>query len=80
MIKINDKGYALTSLREPEGTYNNKYFYVDKEGYKEKNAEKCIHIGSSGSRSNDNRDFLYHSFTVIDSGCTDHLSTYGVNT
>ncbi|WP_137791015.1 hypothetical protein [Bacillus sp. E(2018)] len=77
VIKINDKGYALTSLPEPEGTINNKYFYVSNNGHKEKIAEKCIHIGSSGSTSNDDREFLYSSFTVIDSNCTDHFSTYG---
>lgn len=77
VIKINDMGYALTSLPEPEGTYNNKYFYVDEEGSREKIDEKCIHIGASGFRSNDDREFLYSSFTVIDSHCTDDFSMYG---
>ncbi|WP_423419233.1 DUF6843 domain-containing protein [Fictibacillus nanhaiensis] len=76
-IKINNQGYGLTALPEPEGTFNNKYFYIDEEGRKEKIKEKCIHIGSSGSISNDSRDFFYHSFTVINSECTDHFSTYG---
>lgn len=77
VIKINDQGYGLTALPEPEGTFNNKYFYIDEEGRKEKIKEKCIHIGGSGSTSNDDRDFLYSSFTVINSNCTDHFSTYG---
>lgn len=77
VIKINDQGYGLTALPEPEGTFNNKYYYIDEEGRKEKIKEKCIHIGSSGSTSNDDRDFLYSSFTVINSNCTDHFSTYG---
>ncbi|MED1863881.1 hypothetical protein P4V41_10510 [Fictibacillus nanhaiensis] len=77
VIKINADGYGLTALPEPEGTHNNKYFYVDDEGRREKIDKKCIHIGSSGSTSNDDREFYYSSFTVIDSNCTDHFSTYG---
>lgn len=77
VIKINNEGYGLTALPEPEGTFNNKYFYVDEEGRREQIDEKCIHVGVSGSRSNHEREFLYQSFTVIRSNCTDEFSMYG---
>ncbi|ANC78855.1 hypothetical protein ABE65_019440 [Fictibacillus phosphorivorans] len=77
VIKINHDGYGLTALPEPEGTFNNQYFYIDEDGHKEKIDEKCIHIGVSGSRSNNEREFSYHSFTVINSNCTSDFSMHG---
>jgi hypothetical protein len=77
VIKINNDGYGLTALPEPEGNFNNRYVYVDEDGHREKIDEKCIHVGVSGSRSNDEREFLYHSFSVINSNCTDDFSMHG---
>lgn len=77
VITINELGYGLTSLPEAEGLIDNKYYYYDKDGLKEKIKENCIHIGSTGSTSNGEREFNYSSFTVINIGCSNHFSTYG---
>ncbi|MBD7964957.1 DUF6843 domain-containing protein [Fictibacillus norfolkensis] len=83
VIQVNDHGYALTSLRQAEGTIKNKYYFVDKNGEKVKIDEKCVHIGSSGSISNDEQEFHFLNLTVKKNGCTDDFyingNMYGEN-
>lgn len=77
VIQVNDHGYALTSLPQAEGTIKNKYYFVDKNGQKVEIDEKCVHIGSSGSISNDEQEFHFSNITVKKNGCTDDFYING---
>lgn len=77
VIQVNDQGYALTSLPQAEGTIKNKYYFVDKNGERVKIDEKCVHIGSSGSISNDEQEFQFSNLTVKKNGCTDDFYING---
>ncbi|ANX13997.1 hypothetical protein ABE41_018450 [Fictibacillus arsenicus] len=65
VIKVNEEGYALTSLSEPRGEIDNKYFYVDKKGKKTEIDYNCIHDSRSGGH--DVHDYI--EFKVTDFGC-----------
>ncbi|RZT21336.1 DUF6843 domain-containing protein [Fictibacillus sp. BK138] len=65
VIKVNDEGYALTSLSEPRGEIDNKYYYVDKKGKRTEIDYSCIHDSRSGGH--DVYDFI--EFKITDFGC-----------
>ncbi|RFU64199.1 hypothetical protein [Bacillus sp. V59.32b] len=77
VIEINEKGYGITRLSQGEGIIENKYFYEDKEGNKEKIDEKCIYLGGSGTTSGDGYEYSYSDFMVTNSGCGEDFMLWG---
>jgi glycopeptide antibiotics resistance protein len=78
VIQINEIGYGITSLPESEGTIENKYYYIDSKGKKEKINDNCVHIGPSGSISGgDGSEFVFSTIKVTDVGCGDEFISSG---
>lgn len=78
VIKINELGYGITSLPESEGTIENKYYYIDSKGKKEKINDNCVYIGPSGSISGgDGSEFTFSTIKVTNVGCGDEFSSSG---
>ncbi|PLT31837.1 DUF6843 domain-containing protein [Peribacillus deserti] len=51
VYQINERGYVLSPLPVSEGTIENRYYYVDNSGHKERIKDVCISGGGTGEDS-----------------------------
>lgn len=69
VINVNEQGYGITSVPESKGIIENKYYYIDEQGRKEKIKDNCVHTGASGSISRDDYKYSFSTFTITDTRC-----------
>ncbi|MFI8496854.1 DUF6843 domain-containing protein [Peribacillus butanolivorans] len=74
VYRINEKGYTLSPLPEREGIINNQYFYIDKEGNKERIDGSCISLGGSEGTQIDDYEYTSTYFTVTNTHCSETFS------
>jgi hypothetical protein len=79
VIKVNEQGYGITFLPESEGIIENKYYYIDELGKKEKINDNCVHSGGSGAISGDGYEYSYSTFILTASGCGEAFMIHGNN-
>ncbi|WP_260287842.1 DUF6843 domain-containing protein [Peribacillus aracenensis] len=77
IYRMNEKGYTLSPLPEREGIINNQYFYIDKEGNKERIDDSCINLGGSEGVQIDDYEYSSTYFTVTNTHCSESFSTDG---
>jgi hypothetical protein len=79
VIKVNEQGYGITFLPESEGIIENKYYYIDELGIKEKINDNCVQSGGSGAISGDGYEYSYSTFTITATGCGEAFMIHGNN-
>jgi len=78
VLVMNEKGYFLTSKPDMDyGTVTDKYYYVDKKGYRTPISNKCVSLfGTSGSTKfvdDEEIEFLYTGFKLTKDHCGDEF-------
>jgi hypothetical protein len=76
VFRVNDRGYAITSLPQSKGYIDDLYYYVDKKGKREAISESCISYGGSGGVQGDGYKYSYAYFSV---GCDANMYDQGTS-
>jgi len=76
VFRVNDRGYAITSLPQSKGYIDDLYYYVDKKGKREAISESCISYGGSGGVQGDGYEYSYTYFSV---GCDENMDDQGTS-
>lgn len=74
VFRVNDRGYAITSLPQSEGYIEDLYYYVDDKGKREPIPDSCISHGGAGGVQGDGYDYSYTYFSV---GCEEDIAGQG---
>ncbi len=69
VIRVNDRGYAVTALPQSEGYIENLYYHVDENGNREEIPEGCISLGGAGAVQGEGNEYSYTHFSVA---CNEH--------